>query len=109
MKTIPAALAAALLALAAGPLPAAGTPKVQPWGVDFPGMDRAVKPGDDFWAFANGSWNRATPFAPDRGSAGVGIQLTDQAEVDVRQIVEGLAADPHAAGTDRKVGDLYAA
>ena len=110
MRMFSAALAAAsLLALAGGTLAATGAPKFPPWGFDFSGMDRQVRPGDDFWAYANGAWAKATSFAPDRSTAGVSVQLTDQAEIDVRQIVQDLAANPNAAGTDRKIGDFYAA
>jgi len=30
-----------------------------------------VKPGDDFWTYANGAWDARTEIAPDRASAGV--------------------------------------
>ena len=26
------------------------------WGVDLEGMDKSVKPGDDFFRFVNGKW-----------------------------------------------------
>lgn len=29
-------------------------------GIDLAGMDRAVNPGDDFFHFANGTWERGT-------------------------------------------------
>jgi hypothetical protein len=39
-------------------------------GIDVPGMDRSVKPGDDFYAYANGGWMKATEIPPDRSSVG---------------------------------------
>ena len=47
-------------------------------------MDRSVKPGDDFWAYVNGTWDKTTKIAADRASAGPFITLSDQAEKDVR-------------------------
>ena len=38
--------------------------------IDVPGMDRSVKPGDDFYAYANGGWMKATEIPPDRSSVG---------------------------------------
>ena len=93
--------------------PAFTAPAAKPvygsWGFDYAGMDKTVKPGDDFWAFANGTWGRTTDFAPDRSSAGVSVKLADQAEIDVRDLLDASAKDPKASGTDRKVGDYYKA
>jgi hypothetical protein len=57
-------------------------------------MDRAVKPGDSFWHFVNGNWDKNTQIAADRSSAGAGVLLVDEAEGQVRAIVEDLAKDP---------------
>ena len=103
-----ATVAAAAMTIAFLPAPAA-KPVYGTWGFDYGGMDKAVKPGDDFWAYANGAWSSTTDFAPDRSSAGVSVKLVDQAEIDVRYIVEALAKDPNATGVNRKVGDFYGA
>jgi len=44
----------------------AGKPQVGNWGFDLSGMDRSVRPGDDFYRFANGSWARRTPIPADK-------------------------------------------
>lgn len=36
------------------------------WGIDTAGMDRSVKPGDDFFGFVNGTWAKTTPIPADR-------------------------------------------
>ncbi len=109
MKTFLTAGVAALALAAASPAAAQapGKPVYGSWGFDYAGMDKAVKPGDDFWSYANGAWDRATDFAPDRSSAGVSVKLVDQAEIDVRDLIEGIAKDPHATPTDRKVANYY--
>ncbi len=109
MKPFRAALIAALLASTAAGALAADRPRYGTWGVDLAAGDRAVKPGDDFWRYANGAWDRTTTIAADRTSAGVGVQLADQAETQVRAIVDELAAKPGVAGDDKRVGDVYAA
>ena len=79
------------------------------FGIDLTARDPAVKPGDDFWTYANGAWAARTPIAADRTSAGVGVVLVDQAEAQVRQIMEDAARDPAAVGAGaRQMGDLYA-
>src|SRR5438128_1178677 len=37
-------------------------------GIDVAGMNRAVAPGEDFYAFANGTWLEKTEIPADRGS-----------------------------------------
>ncbi|HLZ74034.1 M13 family metallopeptidase [Phenylobacterium sp.] len=88
----------------------AGKAKFGTWGYDATSMDASVKPGDDFFKYVNGGWDKRTQIAPDRISAGVDVVLADQAERDVHRIVEDLAKDPTKAGPGgRRVGDFYAA
>ena len=93
-------------AFAAGP----GKARFGTWGYDTTSMDASVKPGDDFFKYVNGGWDKRTEIAPDRTSAGVDVVLSDEAERQVREIVERLAKDPAAAGPGgRRVGEFYAA
>ncbi|HWH16769.1 MAG TPA: hypothetical protein VNT77_00295, partial [Allosphingosinicella sp.] len=36
-------------------------PRFGQWGIDTAGMDRSVKPGDDFFTYVNGNWAKTTP------------------------------------------------
>jgi putative endopeptidase len=79
------------------------------WGYDASAMDRSVKPGDDFFAFVNGTWFSKAEIAPDRTFVGIDSVLNDQIEKDVRAIVEDMAKDPSANGRlGQQIGDLYA-
>jgi endothelin-converting enzyme/putative endopeptidase len=97
---------ASLLAVAAAPAVNA-KPIYGDWGYDPGAMDSSVKPGDDFWAYVNGTWDKKTQIAADRASAGPFVTLSDAAERDVRQIVEQLAADPNRDHLGQQVGDFY--
>ncbi len=77
----------AVLSLAGAAL-AAPKPLYGDWGLDTAGMDRGVAPGNDFFAYVNGGWDRATPIPPDKSSYGVDAVLSDQAEKEVRGILE---------------------
>jgi endothelin-converting enzyme/putative endopeptidase len=88
---------------------AAAKPRYGDVGLDLTALDRSVKPGDSFWHFVNGNWDKSTEIAADRTSAGVGVLLVDEAERQVRSIVEDLAKNPAASGrTGQQVGDFYA-
>jgi len=79
------------------------------WGVDLDGMDRSVKPGDDFFRYVNGKWAATTQIPADRTSFGSGAILSELSEARVRGILDGWAADKNLkAGTDEaKVATIY--
>jgi endothelin-converting enzyme/putative endopeptidase len=106
MKFKMLALAAASLVAIAAPL-AAAKPVYGDWGYNAAAMDSSVKPGDDFWAYVNGNWDKNTQIAPDRASAGPFVRLSDAAEADVRAIVEQLANDPNRDHLGQQIGDFY--
>jgi putative endopeptidase len=109
MALLLAGAAPAPLQAAAPSSAAAAHARYGMWGVDLTALDRSVKPGDDFWRFVNGGWDKRTEIAADRTSAGAGVLLVDEAERQVRAIVEDLARDPKASGNvGRQVGDFYA-
>lgn len=89
--------------LAYAPGPAMGG-----FGFDIVGMDLSVAPGDDFYRFANGSWNVNTEIPADQSSWGAFNQLANESEVQVRDVLEIAAANPAATGPARQAGDMYA-
>jgi endothelin-converting enzyme/putative endopeptidase len=102
-------LAAACLLAAPAILAAQRTgPRYGDWGLELGDMDRSVKPGDDFYAYAEGTWLKNHPIPSDKVGAGYNYDLPDDIERQVRTIVETAAAHP-ATPTERKVGDFYAA
>ena len=97
-----AALAAVLVA---GALHAQG----HELGIDTAGMDRSVRPQDDFYSFVNGNWQKITQIPADRSTTGSFITLTDASENAVHAILEEAMRAHAAAGSDmQKLGDLYA-
>jgi putative endopeptidase len=77
------------------------------WGFDLTGMDRNVKPGDDWFSFVNGTWAKHTSIPADRTSWGAFAVLRDLSEARLRKLVEGYRTDD-AANPDRmKVASLY--
>ena len=88
---------------------APGTAKFGRFGLDLTSQKQAVKPGDDFWTYANGAWDARTEIAPDRPSAGVAVTVADEAEVNVRGILDEMGKSPGQYGASgRQIGDFYA-
>ncbi|HEX8413659.1 MAG TPA: peptidase M13, partial [Sphingomicrobium sp.] len=62
------------------------------WGFDLTGMDRSVKPGDDWFRFVNGAWADRTQIPPDRSSYGAFAVLRDISEQRLRSLIGGYSA-----------------
>jgi putative endopeptidase len=78
-------------------------------GIDLGGMDRSVKPGDDFFAYSNGTWLKQTEIPADRSSYGAGAILGDLTDRRVADLIQEAAKGSAPAGSDRrKIGDFYA-
>jgi putative endopeptidase len=81
-----------------------------PVGLDLAGMDRSVKPGDDFEAYANGNWRKTTEIPADRPNTGVFYQVFQKAEKRNAELIRDAGAGKPAAGTNaRRIADYYAA
>ena len=78
-------------------------------GIDTTNFDGHVRPQDDFFRFANGTWLRTTAIPQDRSTYGAFVELDDASQEALRRIVEEAAAGAHAEGSvEQKVGDFYA-
>ena len=88
----------------------AAKPATPTIGIDLAGIDKAVQPGDDFDAYANGGWRKTAKIPDDRASTGVFLEVFQKAEKRNAELVKGIAAANPAAGTDeRRIADYYAA
>jgi putative endopeptidase len=101
-------LAAEEAATASNPAPTAAK-RYGTWGVDLDGMDRSVKPGDDFFRFVNGKWSASTQIPPDKVSFGAFVMLRDLSEARVHAILDRWAVEKKLkAGSDEaKVATIY--
>jgi putative endopeptidase len=96
-------LQAATPTAAGSPAAATGKPTYGSFGLDTAGMDTSVKPGNDFYDYANGNWDKTTPMPADRARYGVFDVLNDLSLTRTRGILEDLQKDPSS-----KPGMLYA-
>ncbi|KQN28815.1 peptidase M13 [Sphingomonas sp. Leaf38] len=78
------------------------------WGFDMTGMDRSVKPGDDWFRFVNGAWADRTKIPPDRSSYGAFAVLRDISEQRLRSLIGRYSASDTAHPDRMKAAILYA-
>jgi putative endopeptidase len=106
-------LVAALLGASAVVVTAtyADAPKTEygTWGVDLSAMDKSVKPGDDFFMYANGNWFKTAQIPPDRASTGSFQNLRILSEKRMQEIAASLDAKPYdqLSAEEKKLRDLY--
>jgi len=87
---------------------ARGAPAIGSFGVDLAGRDLSVRPGDDFFQYANGTWASTTPIPDDRVRWGTFDILREKADNDQRVIIEEVAAAGGAPGSNqKKIADYY--
>jgi len=72
-------------------------------GIDSASLDPLVRPQDDLFRHYNGKWVREYEMPADRSSDGIFRKLHDEAEEQVRQIIE----TSRGVGEAQKIGDLY--
>ena len=71
------------------------------WGVDISTRDLAVKPGDDFQRYAAGKWLDTHEIPADKSQNGIGSELADRNQEQLRAIVM-------SAPKDSQLGAFYA-
>ena len=77
-------------------------------GITLGNMDTSVAPQQDFFRYVNGSWLDNTEIPADKARWGSFDELRENAEKQVLAIVQQLAAEQHAKGSDgQKIADLY--
>ena len=93
----------------ATPVWAQSAPKFGQWGVDLTSLDKAVKPGDDFFLYVNGGWLKTAAIPADRSQTGSFQDLQILSEERLKTIVADLKKTPASRLTveQRKLRDLY--
>jgi putative endopeptidase len=79
--------------------------------IDPAHMDQSIKPGNDFYTYAGGTWIKENPVPAKETRWGTFNQLRDFNINAVKTLVEEAAADKKAlpGSVKRRVGDFYSA
>ncbi len=80
--------------------PAASPPEI--------GVNTGIRPGDDFYAYANSDWLKKTEIPADRGRWGARDEIDAKTKVQLASLFDEAAAQPPGS-YQRKVADFYAA
>jgi putative endopeptidase len=84
------------------------SPELGSFGVDLSSQDPSVRPGDDFFRFANGKWLDTFELPADRSNYGSFNVLGDRADEHVRTIIDDLSSmEPAMDSIEQKISDYY--
>ena len=77
------------------------------FGVDLTARNEAVKPGDDFFMYASGTWYDNYVMPADKTRYGAFSGLAERSEGDVKAIIEEIAARKDLNAEEKLVADFY--
>jgi predicted metalloendopeptidase len=83
--------------------------QIAPWGFDLAGMDMSVRPGDDFYTYANGTWLSTSEIPDDRTAWSSFTELSILVEKQISDLIEGLPDDAKPGSPAQKARDFFAA
>ncbi|GAB2685922.1 M13 family metallopeptidase [Mucilaginibacter koreensis] len=76
---------------------------------DKSGMDTTVKPGDNFFEYANGTWTKKTQIPASEVGWGSFYTLYNDNLKNLHKILDGLQTESHDNGSkEQKIADFYA-
>ena len=71
-------------------------------------IDTNIKPGDDFFQYANGKWFAENPIAPSEQSCGIWQVIQDTINSQILKICKTSAQTASGPGSNKqKIGDFY--
>src|ERR1700748_3344344 len=100
-KVLLAAVAVATLAISAYTINPTNDPV-------YKNLDKSVKPGDDFFLYANGGWIKRNPIPPAYSSWGIGNVVGEEIRTRLKKKNEdALKTNAPKEKLTQKIGDFY--
>ncbi len=98
----------AIVAIVLCPMAVAQAPATVDTGITPANMDTSVRPGDNFFLYANGGYVARTKLPPDRSNIGVFTTLSDTSEHNVAAIIDDATKSKAPVGSNgAKIAALY--
>jgi predicted metalloendopeptidase len=85
-------------------------PEIGTFGIDLSARDLSVKPGDDFFMYASGTWYKNFELPSDKSRYGAFNELADKSSEQVKTIIDDLAEKGGEPGSsEQMIADFYRA
>ncbi len=77
-------------------------------GLNISDMDTTVSPGESFYQYATGGWQKANPIPDEYARYGSFDKLREENQHQIQALIQELSGQDYENGTNaQKVGDLY--
>src|SRR5690348_16726198 len=76
-------------------------------GIQTGWIDKSVKPGDDFFQYANGTWIKNTAIPADRASIGAFFIADQQREKNTRELFDEILKSKATSGPNAMIANYY--
>jgi putative endopeptidase len=76
--------------------------------IDPANMDLSIRPGDNFYLYANGNWIKNNPVPPSKTRWGSFDELREENLVRLRALLEEASANAGKDSKSQMIGDFYA-
>ncbi|WP_334048377.1 M13 family metallopeptidase [Alteromonas gracilis] len=86
-----------------------GEAELGSFGVDLTARNEAVKPGDDFFMYASGTWYDNYELPADKTRYGAFTGLAERSEEQVKNIIDGLMEKSSLNAEEKLVHDFFVA
>ena len=86
---------------------ASGKAELGSFGVDLSARNEAVKPGDDFFMYASGTWYDNYVMPADKTRYGAFTGLAERSEEQVKAIIDDIASRSDLNDEEQLIADFY--
>jgi predicted metalloendopeptidase len=86
-----------------------GIAELGSFGVALNARDESVKPGDDFFKYAGGTWYKNFEMPSDKTRYGAFDKLAERSEAQIKEIVEAISQGKNLNLEQQMVADFYTA
>jgi putative endopeptidase len=78
------------------------------FGVELDARDESIKPGDDFFKYAGGTWYKNFEIPSDKTRYGAFDKLAERSETQIKELVEEISQGKNLSSEQQMIADFYA-
>ena len=86
-----------------------GAPELGSFGVELDARDESVKPGDEFFEYAGGTWYKNFEMPSDKTRYGAFDKLAERSETQIKDLIKEISNSANLTPEQQLIADYYAA
>jgi putative endopeptidase len=85
-----------------------GPAELGSFGIELDARDESIKPGDDFFKYAGGTWYKNFEIPSDKTRYGAFDKLAERSETQIKELVEEISQGKNLSPEQQMIADFYA-